>query len=61
MNTVGTSYSQEGFEKISIRAILKNPERLKFVHDHPKTKKMSKNAVTKFHVPDRYKTQEMWD
>ena len=43
-----------------------NPEMLKFVPDHLKTKKMFKNAVKKLpffimYVPDRYKIQQMCD
>ena len=43
---------------------MKNPETLKLVLDHLKTKKMCKYAVKKFlcllrHVPDQYKTQRM--
>ena len=41
----------------------KNPEMLKFIPDHLKTKKMCKNGVKKFpfikmHVPDQYETQK---
>ena len=48
--------------KISIGAIIKNPEMLKFVSDHLKTKKDVKHALKKLpfvirYVPDRYKTQ----
>ena len=32
---------------ISIRAVMKNPETLKFVPDHLKTKKICKHAVKK--------------
>ena len=44
--------------KISIGTIIKNPEMLKFVPDHLKTKKMCKNAIKKlpfvtWHVLDR--------
>ena len=51
---------------ISIGARIKNPEMLRFVPDHLKTKKMCKNAVKKMllvvrYVPDQYKTQEMCD
>ena len=47
--------------KISIGAIIKNTEMLKFVPDYLKTKKMCKHAVKKLlfvirHIPDRYKT-----
>ena len=46
---------------INIGAVMKNPEILKFVHDHLKTKKMSKHAVKKlpyllWYVPNQYKT-----
>ena len=45
---------------------MKNPETLKLVLDHLKTKKMFKYSVKKFlclfrHVPDQYKTQRMCD
>ena len=45
---------------------MKNPEMLKFVPDHPKTKKMCTFAVKKLpflirYVPDQYKTQQMCD
>ena len=51
---------------ISIGTVMKNPETLKLVLDHLKTKKMCKYAVKKFlclfrHVPDQYKTQRMCD
>ena len=47
--------------KISIRAIIKDPEMLEFVPDH--LTKMCKHAVKKLpflikYVPDRYKTQQ---
>ena len=50
--------------KISIRAIIKNPEMLKLIPDYLKTKTMCKNKVTKLsfaiiYVPDQYKTQKM--
>ena len=49
---------------ISIATVMKNPEMLKFVHDHLKTKKMCKHAVKKLpyllrYVPDQYKTQQL--
>ena len=52
--------------KKSIGTIIKNPEMLRLVSDHLKTKKMCKNEVKKFlfvirYVPDRYKTEEMFD
>ena len=51
---------------INIQTVMKNPEMLKFVPDHLKTKKICKHAVKKLpyvlrYVPDQYKTQEMWD
>ena len=52
--------------KISILTIVKNPEMLRYVSDHLKTKNMCKNAVKKFpfvikYVPDQYKTNEICD
>ena len=49
---------------ISTGTVMKNPEMLKCVPDHLKTKKMCKCAVTKLtyplrYVPDRYKAQQM--
>ena len=46
--------------KISIGAVIKNPEMLKFVPDHLKTKKMCNCAVKILpfiirYVPDKYK------
>ena len=46
--------------KISIRALIKNPEMLKFFPDYLKTKKMCKNTVEKL-SSDKCKTQEMSD
>ena len=51
---------------INIGTIMKNPEILKFVPDHLKTKKMCKHAVKKLlylliYVPERYKTQQICD
>ena len=44
--------------KISIGAIMKNPEMLRFVPDHLKTKKMCKYAVKKLlFILGYYKTQ----
>ena len=48
--------------KVSIEAIIKNPEMLMFVSDHLKTKMMCKHAVKKLsyviiYVPNQYKTQ----
>ena len=47
---------------IAIGTLMQNPEMLKFVPDHLKTKKLSNHAVKKLpyllrHVPDQYKTQ----
>ena len=51
---------------INIGTVIKNPEMLKFVPDHLKTKKMLKHAVKKLpyllrYIPDQYTTQEMCD
>ena len=35
---------------INIRTVMKNPEMLKFVPDHLKTKKMSKHTVKKLPI-----------
>ena len=48
--------------KISIGAITRHPELVKFVSDHFKTKNMCKHTVKELSfiircVPDRYKTQ----
>ena len=45
---------------------MKNPEMMKFVPDHLKTKKMCKHTAKKLpylirYVPDQYKTQQMCD
>ena len=50
--------------KFNIGTVMKNPEMLKFVLDHLKTKKMCNHAVKKLpcllrYVPGRYKTQQM--
>ena len=50
--------------KINIGTVIKNPEMLKFVSDHLKTKKMCKHAVKKLpflirYVPYQYKIQKM--
>ena len=52
--------------KISLGAIIKNPEMLTFVPDHLKTKKMCKHAVKKLpfvirYFPYQYKSQKMCD
>ena len=51
---------------ISIVAVKKNPEMLKFVPDRHKTKKMCKHGVKKLtyilrYVRDQYKTQQICD
>ena len=51
---------------ISTGTIMKNPEMLKFIPDHRKTKKMCKHAVKKLpyllrYVPDKYKSQQICD
>ena len=57
---VDSDYSSDNFKtlKISIDAIMKDPEMLKYVPDHLKTKNMWKHAVKKLpfikkYVPDR--------
>ena len=52
--------------KISVVTVMRNPEMLKYVPNHLKTKKMCKHAVKKIpflmrYVPDQYKTQQMFD
>ena len=46
---VDSEYSTDNYKssKISIRTIMTNPEILKFVSDHLKTKKMCKHTVKK--------------
>ena len=46
---VDSEYSTDSYKspKISIGAIIKNPEMLKFVPDHLKTKKMCKRTIEK--------------
>ena len=51
---------------ISTGIVMKNPEMLRFVPDHLKTKKMCKHAVKKItlsirYVPDRRKTEHMFE
>ena len=51
---------------ISIGTVMKNPEIIKFVTDHLKTKKLCKHAVKKLpyllrYVSDQYKTQQMYE
>ena len=52
--------------KVTIGSIIIDPEMLRFVPDHLKTKKICRYAVKKLvfvirYVPDRYKTQEICD
>ena len=52
--------------KINIGTIIKNPEKLRFISDHFKTKKLRKNAVKKLpfvikYVPDQYKTKKLFN
>ena len=49
--------------KISIKEVMKNPEMLKFVPDHLKTKQIGNHAVKKLrfvirYVPDQFKTKK---
>ena len=65
---VGSEYSLDSnykSSKISIGAIIKNPEMLSMIPDNLKTKKC-KHAITKLpfvirYVPDQCKAQEMCD
>ena len=57
---------QTAILKLSIGTIIKNPEIIRFVPDHLKTKKMFKHTVKKFpfvirDVSDLCKTQRMYD
>ena len=61
---VDSEYSPDNYKssKINIGAIIKNPQMLRFVSDHLKTKKMCKHAVNILSfaircVSNRYKTQ----
>ena len=52
--------------KTSIGTVMKNPEMLKLIPEHLKTKKLCKHAVKKLSflircVPDQYKTQQICD
>ena len=65
---VESKNSPDNYEtlKITIEAIMKNPEILKFVPDHLNTKKMGKNRIKKLSfaiifVPNQYKTHDMCD
>ena len=64
---INTEYNTGGYNssKISIGAVIKNPEMLKFVPDHLKTKKMCNLAVKKSfiirYVSDQYKTEKIYD
>ena len=60
---VDTEYNTDNCKssKTCIEAKMKYPEKLNFVPDYLKTKKMSKHALKKLlfvitYVPDRYKT-----
>ena len=51
---------------INLGTVMKNPEILKYVPDHLKTKKLCKHAVKKLrylsrYVPEQYKTQQICD
>ena len=57
---------QTAILKLSIGTIIKNPEIIRFVPDHLKTKKIIKHTVTKLpfvirYVSDLSKTQRMYD
>ena len=61
---VDCEYNMDIYKSVKIRlgAVIRNPEKLKFVSDHLKTKTMCKHAVKKLpflirYVPDRYKNQ----
>ena len=65
---VDSAYSTNIYKsvKISIGKLMRNPETLKFVPDHLKTKLMCKHPVNKLPflircVPDQYKIQQMCD
>ena len=65
---IDSEYSTNIFKSlnISIRTVMRNPEILKFVPDHLKTKKLCRHAVKKLpyllrYVPDQYRTQKMCD
>ena len=53
---VGSEYSTDNYKSsnISIGTIIKNPEMLKFVPDHLKTKTMCKHTVRKLAFVIRY-------
>ena len=56
---VYSKYSKDIYKSVKLitGTVMRNPEMLKFVPDHPKTKKQRKHAVKL--LPD--KTQQMWD
>ena len=63
---VGSEYSPDNYKcwKISIGAIIKYPQMLRFALDQLTTKMMYKHAVKKLpfvtiYAPDRYKTEEI--
>ena len=58
-----------GLEKVSLGAVMKNQDMLRFIPNYFQTKKMRKRAIKKITVfsilvrcvSDRYKIQEMFD
>ena len=66
---VDSEYSTDIYYKslnISIGTVMRNPEMLKFVPDHLKTRKICKHGVKRLpfllrYALDQYKTQEMCD
>ena len=62
-----SEYSMDIYKSAKkIETLMRNPETLKLVHDHLKTKKMVKHALKKLpfqirDVSDQYKTSEMCD
>ena len=64
---VDSEYSMDIYKSVRriIGTVMRNPELLKFVPDHLKTKKMFNDAVEKLafvvNVPDQYKTQQIYD
>ena len=65
---VDSAYNPDDYRplKINVGAKIKNPQMLRSVCDHRKTKKMCKHAVKNFSlvircVPNRYKTHQMCD
>ena len=65
---VDSEYSMDIYKsvKISVGRVMRNPEMLKFIPDHLKTKCVCRHAVKKLpflirYVPDQYKTHQMCD